>query len=89
MISMLKAKIDGSLLAKYFRDSKTQDGKFQTVRCFDLYVGRDLVRVSKIPEKYYDAVCVGEGLCDFPVRVYNGQYGLSCVYDDESEGGAT
>ena len=84
---MLKAKIDGTVLAVYDRETRTQEGKYVVVHCVDLYVGHDLVKVSKLSDDV--KVAVGEALVDFPVKVYNGQYGLSCVYDDEMEGGAT
>lgn len=83
---MLVAKIDGLVLATYDRDGKTKEGKPYIMHCADMYVGHDLVQVAKIPDSV--ALAVGEKVENLPVKVYNGQYGLSCVYNSD-EGGTT
>ena len=77
---MLKCKISGLCLKVYSKDYQDKEGKKKTMSIADIYVSPDLVHVSRV-----DSRLVGEGMqiTDLPVKVYNGQYGLSVVFDDD------
>lgn len=76
---MLKCKISGTCLKVYVKDYMTKEGVKKSMNMADIYVSPELVQVAKVPQGL-----LGEGvpIQDFPVKVYNGQYRLSVVYDD-------
>lgn len=72
---MLSAKITGMVLDVYNRQSK--DPSALPVSVADLYVGHEVVKVAKVDASFVK----GTLMEDIPVNIYNGQYGLSVVYN--------
>ena len=72
---MLRAKITGLVLDVYNRQLK--DPSASSVSVADLYVGHEVVKVSKVDASFVK----GTLMEDIPVNIYNGQYGLSVVYN--------
>ena len=75
----LKAKLTGRCMDVYKRQYKAKDGTDKEILVMDLYIGRQIYQVSRIPDMLYtpDELCV-----DVPVQIYQNQYGLSILYDD-------
>ena len=72
---MLSAKISGMVLDVYNRQSKTPGA--QSTPVADMYVGHEVVKVAKVDASFVK----GEMMTDVPVNIYNGEYGLSVVYN--------
>ena len=72
---MLSAKITGMVLDVYNRQPK--DSSASPVSVADLYVGHEVVKVAKVDASFVK----GTLMEDIPVNIYNGQYGLSVVYN--------
>lgn len=79
VISMLRCKITGTCLKVYIKEYTTKEGVRKSINMADVYVSPALIQIAKVPDKL-----LGEGVPieNFPVKVYNGQYNLSVVYDD-------
>ena len=75
MISMLSCKVSGMVMDVYNRSSKNGD----SVAVADLYIGHEIFRIAKVDSSFVR----GTLMEDIPVKVYNNQFGLSLVYDDE------
>lgn len=77
----MKAKISGMVVAVYNRDGRDRDGKAVVIPTADVYIGHEIIKVSRVDESFAAGVLVE----DAPVNVYAGQYGLSVVYDNSNQ----
>lgn len=76
----LKATVSGRVMDIYEKKYTAKDGTEKSVIVADVYVGRQVFPVSKVPLSLYT---VNE-MATIPVRIYNNQYGISLMFDDEA-----
>ena len=76
----LKAVVRGRVMDVYEKKYKAKDGSEKSVIVADLYVGRQVYPVSKVPLSRYTV----DETATVPVLIYNNQYGLSLMFDAEA-----
>lgn len=76
----LKAVVTGRVMDVYEKKYKAKDGSDKFVIMADVYVGRQVYAVSKVPLTMYKP----EQVATIPVKIYNNQYGLSLVFDADA-----
>ena len=76
----LKAVITGRVMSIYEKKYKGKDGEQKSMISADLYIDHQVYAVSKVPLSAYTP----DQIATVPVRIYQNQYGLSLIYDDEA-----
>lgn len=77
----MKATVRGKIIGANSYYSKK---KGREVYELDLYDGREVIRVSDVPEEYYRDAGTDD-IGDMPVRIYPGNSGLFIVYDAKAD----
>lgn len=76
----LKATVSGRVMDIYEKKYTAKDGTQRSAITAVVYIGRQTFEVAKVPLSLYT---VNE-MATIPVRIYNNQYGISLMFDDEA-----
>lgn len=76
----LKAVVSGRVMSIYEKKYTGKDGQQRSAIVADLYIDHQVYAVSKVPLSAYTP----DQIATVPVCIYQNQYGLSLVYDDEA-----
>ena len=79
---MLKARISGVCMKAYIKNYTDKNGNAKSMFMADFYDGNSLVQIAKVPADMFSSGVKAENI---PIKVYNGKFNLSVVYDDGAD----